>query len=86
MEKILKTMLPDTPLTMNLKNEHYMELLLEDGQTLEQKFAQIDMQEIRRLGKEHTRSSCVAFPHLKKIIRPPDIPLSIVTALRKMAS
>jgi len=86
MEKILKTMLPNTPLTMNLNNGHYMELLLEDGQTLEQKFAQIDMQEIRRLAKETTVTSCAAFPHLKKIIRLPDLPLSIVTALKKLAS
>lgn len=86
MEKILKTMLPDTPLTMNLNNGHYMELLLEDGQTLEQKFAQIDMQEIRRLAKETAVTSCAAFPHLKKIIRLPDLPLSIVTALKKLAS
>lgn len=86
MEKILKTMLPDTPLTMNLNNEHYMKLLLEDGQTLEQKFAQIDMQEIRRLAKVNTVTSCTAFPHLKKIIRLPHLPLSIVTALKKRAS
>ena len=46
-EKVLKTMLPDTPLAMNLKNREYMQILLAGKKTLEERFAEIDSKEVR---------------------------------------
>ncbi len=79
-------MLPDTPLAMNLNNEQYMNLLLGEGFTLEQRFAEIDSHEIRRLLKEKPLAPCAAYPQIKNIIRLPDLPKSIAALLKKTAS
>ena len=40
--RVIKTMLPDTPLTMNLKNQDYMQIILAGKKTLEERFAEVD--------------------------------------------
>jgi len=86
MERILKTMLPDTPLTMNLKNQEYMQIILAGKKTLEERFAEIDSKEIRcGLQKSKVEMSTM-YPGLKKIIRIPDLPKSIVLLLEQAAS
>ncbi len=85
-ENVLKTMLPDTPLAMNLKNSEYMQILLAGKTTLEQRFAEVDATEIRRkLAESRNRMSSV-HPQLKKLIRLPDLPQSIVSLLERTAS
>jgi uncharacterized protein YbaR (Trm112 family) len=85
-EKVLMKMLPDTPLAMNLNNEEYLRILLAGKATLEQRFAEIDALEIRnRLGNTSTAQGS-ACPQMKKIIRLPDLPKTIVTLLQKAAS
>ncbi len=86
MERVLKTMLPDTPLTMNLKNQEYMKILLAGKETLEERFAEIDSSEVR-LGLEESRNLTNAMhPQLKKLIRIPELPRSIVALLEQTAS
>ena len=85
-ERVLKTMLPDTPLTMNLKNDEYMELLLAGKKTLEERFAEINSKEIRRRLEESKNGTSTMYPQLKKIIRIPELPKSIVTLLEKAVS
>ncbi len=86
MERVLKTMLPDTPLTMNLKNQEYMQILLAGKKTLEGRFAEIDSKVVRR-GLEQSRSgTSTMYPPLKKIIRIPGLPKSIVSLLEQTAS
>jgi len=46
-EKIIKIILPDTPLVMNLKNEDCMRILLYVNKTLEERFAEIDSKKVR---------------------------------------
>jgi hypothetical protein len=84
-DRILKTMLPDTPLTMNLKNREYMKILLAGRDTLEQRFADIDAKRIRRLMKQSNGGNA-KYPHLKKILRTPDLPRSIVSLLEQAVS
>ena len=84
-DRILKTMLPDTPLTMNLKNREYMKILLAGRDTLEQRFADVDAKQIRRLMQE-SHGGDARHPHLKKILRIPDLPKSIVSLLEQAAS
>jgi hypothetical protein len=85
-EKVLMKMLPDTPLAMNLNNKEYMRILLAGKETLEQRFADIDSLEIRnRLDKTQTAKDS-ACPQMKKIIRLPDLPNTIVTLLQRAAS
>ncbi len=85
-EKVLKTMLPDTPLVMNLKNREYMKILLAGKKTLEERFAEIDSKEVRRAMDESGKLSGMRFPQLKKIIRIPDLPKSIVVLLERAAA
>ena len=86
MERALKAMLPDTPLTMNLKNSEYMQILLAGKTTLEERFAEMDAKEIRRRLAESRNGIGTMYPQLKKIIRIPDFPQSIVVLLVHAAS
>ena len=85
-ERVLETMLPDTPLTMNLKNREYMEILLAGKETLEKRFAGIDSVKIRRKLAESKNTTGAMHPQLKKIIRTPELPKSIVVMLEQIAS
>ena len=85
-ERIIKTMLPDTPLTMNLKNKEYMQIILAGKETLEERFAEIDSREVL-LGLAQSRVEISTMhPGIKKIIRIPNLPESIVSLLEKAAS
>lgn len=85
-ERILKTMLPDTPLTMNLKNQEYLQIILAGKKTLEERFSEIDSKEVR-CGLEQTRvEMSTMHPEIKKIIRIPNLPKSIVSLLEQAAS
>jgi len=84
-EKVLKTMLPDTPLVMNLNNREYMQILLAGKKTLEELFAEIDSKEVRRAMEESGKLAGMMYPQLKKIIRIPNLPKSIVSLLEQAA-
>ena len=85
-ERVLKTMLPDTPLTMNLKNQEYMQILLAGKKSLEERFAEMDSKEIRR-GLEQSRSgTSTTYRQLRKTIRISNLPKSIVSLLEEAAS
>ena len=86
MERVLKTMLPDTPLTMNLKNSDYMKILLAGKETLEERFAEIDAKEVRRRLEETRNGASTMYPQVKKIIRTPDLPKSKVSLLEQVVS
>lgn len=47
MSTFLQTMIADTPLVRNLENPHYLKVLLHGRSTLEECFAQIDIQTVR---------------------------------------
>ena len=78
-------MLPDTPLTMNLRNREYMKILLAGKDTLEQRFADVDAKQIRRLMKQ-SQGGNAKCPQLKRILRIPDLPKSIVSLLEQTVS
>ena len=85
-ERVIKTMLPDTPLTMNLKNKEYMQIILAGKETLEERFAEIDSKEVL-LGLAQSRVEISTMhPEIKKIIRTPNLPKAVVTLLEKAAS
>ena len=86
MEKIIKAMLSDTPFVMNLENEDYMHILLDGKETLEERFAEIDAKQVREeLEKSRSEMSMIP-PKIKKIIRMPELPESIVTLIDRKAS
>jgi hypothetical protein len=84
-ERIFKTMLADTPLTMNLKNREYVQLLLGGNKTLAEKFAEVDAAQIRRRLAQ-SRNAATRYPQLRRIIRLPDLPKSVVSVLQRAAS
>ena len=85
-ERVLKTMLPDTPLTMNLKNQEYMKILLAGKETLEERFAETDSKKVHSKLAELKNTTGAMHPQLKKIIRTPELPKSIVALLEQIAS
>ena len=85
-ERVIKTMLPDTPLIMNLKNKEYMQIILAGKKTLEERFAEIDSREVR-LGLAQSRVEISTIhPGIKKIIRIPNLPKVVVSLLEQAAS
>ncbi len=85
-ERVLKTMLPDTPLTMNLKNKEYMQIILAGKETLEERFAEIDSKEILFGLAQSKIEISRMHPEIKKIIRIPDLPKMVVSLLEQAAS
>ncbi len=86
MEKIIKTMLSDTPFVVNLENKDYMNIILDGRETLEERFAEIDAKQVREeLEKSRSEMSMIS-PKIKKIIIMPELPKSIVTLLDRKAS
>ena len=85
-ERVIKTMLPDTPLTMNLKNQEYMQIILAGKKTLEKRFAEIDSKDVR-CGLQQSRVEISTMhPGIKKIIRIANLPKLVVSLLEQAAS
>jgi len=74
LNKILKTILPDTPLIKNLDNQEYLDILLDGCKSLQERFARIDsnrvVTELQKTKVQHGRIPVV----LKTIIREPGFP------------
>ena len=62
-----------------------MRILLAGKETLEERFAEIDAKQVRRR-LEQSRGGTTRYPQLKKIIRIPDLPKSIVSLLKQAVS
>jgi len=74
LSKALRAILSDTPLVKNLANAHYLEILLDGSDTLEERFAKIESQMVLdKLSVEQSQSDKIR-PEMKKIIRLPDLP------------
>lgn len=70
--KTIKAMIPDTPLVKNLNNRQYMDILLDGKATLEERFAEIDIETVRRELKT-SRQAAERIPYkLKRIIKDSD--------------
>lgn len=85
-ERVLNKMLPDTPLAMNLNNKEYMKILLGGKTTLEERFAEIDSRQIRNRLVQTAIAPGTTCPRVRKIIRLPNLPKSIVVLLQRAAS
>ena len=85
MSKVLKSMLKDTPLVMNLRNESFMEILLDGKESLAERFADIDAAIVRRQMKQPTVNGYQVSPKVKKILRAPTFPQSLTFLMQKGA-
>ncbi len=67
--KILQSMIADTPLVTNLKNESYLEILLDGNRTLEECFAEIDAKIVTQKLKTIKLKESKIHSQIKKVIR-----------------
>jgi len=74
LNRMLRSILADTPLVKNLDNPDYLEIILDGCNTLEERFEKIDgrmvLEKLEVAKKNNDRIS----PEVKKIIRRPDLP------------
>ena len=72
--KILRSMLANTPLVKNLKNDEYMKILLNGKSNLEELFAEIDAAKIRNELKLAQNTFEKIPAKFKKLVCKPDYP------------
>ena len=81
--KTIKAMIADTPLVKNLENRQYVDILLDGKATLEERFAEIDIETVRQELKT-SRQSAEKIPYnLKRIIKDSDFLQKITKILRQ---
>ena len=73
----LKAILADTPLVRNLKNEQYMEIILNDCRTLEERFSQIDAKIVCEKLKNFRKNGEKMSRQVRNIISQPNLPEKI---------
>lgn len=83
--KMLKTMIADTPLAANLNNPQYIDILLAGKTTLEERFAEIDIQTVRRELKNSQKTPEKIPPEIKKLIALPQFPEKLARILHPLA-
>jgi hypothetical protein len=69
MNKILKTMLAETPYVKNLANAEYLKIILNGKKTLAERFAEIDGGKVREAMKKHQEKLEKLDPKVKKVIK-----------------
>ncbi len=78
LSKSLMAMLADTPLVRNLSNQDYMAALLKGKNDLASRFADIDIQEVRKQEKEN-EDECRKYPkRMARIFKIPHLPLKLM--------
>ena len=76
--KTLKWMLADTQLVRNLSNSDYMEILLKGKRNLAERFADIDIQQVRIEEKENEQRFQSYPKRMSKLFRIPHLPLKLM--------
>ncbi len=85
LNRILKSMLADTPLIKNLSNPEYMKILLNGKDTLEERFAEIDDKLVRKELKRSEGEQNKTSKKMKKAIRNPNFPATITRISKEAA-
>ena len=78
LSKTLAAMLADTPLVRNLDNPDYLRILLQGKRTLAERFAEIDIQQVRQQDKENSRQFRKYPKHMRRLLRVPHLPRKLV--------
>ncbi len=81
LNKRLKSILADTPLIKNLDNPEYMQIILDDHDTLEERFGKIDSCMVAEKLKNEQKTYERISPEMKKIIQCPDLPQKLSSLL-----
>jgi len=85
LNKTLKTILSDTPLVRNIENDDYLKIILNGCNTLEERFAQIQSKLVIKELKSAQQNVEKISPTMKKIIKLPKLPQTIVRLVKAYA-
>jgi hypothetical protein len=66
---MLKSILANTPLVRNLKNEEYLKIILNGCSSLEERFSQIDARLVQEEMNSSTQNKDEILPAIKKMIK-----------------
>ena len=69
LNRMLKSILASTPLVRNLKNEEYLEIILNGCSSLEERFSQIDARQVQQEMASSTQNQDKILPEIKKMIK-----------------
>lgn len=81
--RMLRTILAETPLVQNLKNPHYIKILLSEKSSLEEVFAEIKIDSLREAVREAQHDPERIPAKLKPLIAMPDFPEKLVNMVEK---
>ena len=77
--RTLQTMIADTPLIKNLRNPDYTRIILNGNRDLAERFAEVDIELVRRELKENQTQPEKIPLHLRKMLRAPEFISHLVT-------
>ena len=80
MSKAFKTMLAETPYVKNLGNPEYLKVILNGKETLAERFAEINSDQVRKAMQKHHEDQDRLRPCVKKAIEDDGVLQSIVDA------
>lgn len=83
--RFLQSMITDTPLVRNLENPRYLKILLNGQATLEERFAQIDVETVRKELQAAQTSLEKVPPKIRQLIAVPTFPEAICRLFQKAA-
>jgi len=81
--RMLRTILAETPLVRNLQNPHYLQILLNGQSSLEEVFAHIEIDTLRKTFREAQDDPERIPAQLKPLIAMPDFPEKLVSMVEK---
>lgn len=79
LNKMLKAVLADTPLVQNLKNDKYMEIILNGCSSLAERFSQIDAHLVQKEMAKVAESNSKILPAIKKMVKDVELAVKIST-------
>jgi hypothetical protein len=82
-ERTIKAMLADTPLVKNLENENYLSILLDGKSSLEERFAEIDANEVRLHMLKVQDESFLVSSKMKKLIKLSELPEAVLSVFEQ---
>ncbi len=83
---MLRTILAETPLVRNLENPSYMKILLGGKASLEEVFAEVDIDTFRNAFREAQDVPEKIPPKLKPLIAMPDFPEKLLNMAERAAA
>jgi hypothetical protein len=84
--RTLKALLSDTPLVQNLQNPEYMKVLLNGNSTLEERFAEIDVDLVRQELKKINDQPEKIPASLKKVLQTTNLPVKIAKITKAVSA